>query len=80
MKPSPALSLLFALFLAGPSFAQSGATNDELDLLGFRNSAAERKIEITNKILGYIALTCLIIISLQGCLLLPLTILLYGWS
>jgi hypothetical protein len=43
-------------------------------------AAAERKIEITNKILGYIALTCLIIISLQGCLLLPLTIILYGWS
>ena len=43
-------------------------------------AAAERKIEITNKILGYIALACLIIISLQGCLLLPLTIVLYGWQ
>ncbi|HTK66803.1 MAG TPA: hypothetical protein VL595_30800 [Pseudonocardia sp.] len=43
-------------------------------------AAAERKIEFTNKVLGIIALACLIIISLQGCLLLPLTIVLYGWQ
>ena len=43
-------------------------------------AAAERKIELANKVLGYIALTCLIVISLQGCLLLPLTIILYGWQ
>lgn len=50
----------------------------EADLLA--EAAAERKIELTNKVLGYIAVTCLVIISLQGCLLLPLTILLYGWQ
>lgn len=50
----------------------------EADVLA--EAVAERKIEFTNKVLGYIALTCLIIISLQGCLLLPLTIILYGWQ
>lgn len=43
-------------------------------------AAAERKIEAANKVLGYIAVICLIVISLQGCLLLPLTIVLYGWQ
>src|SRR6266481_6521212 len=49
MKTSVLVSLLFALFLARQSLAQSGAIdstiNDEPNLLGFRNTAAERKIE-----------------------------------
>jgi hypothetical protein len=58
----------------GPAPVQHMSEADAL-----AEASAERKIALTNKILGYIALTCLIIISLQGCLLLPLTILLYGW-
>lgn len=41
---------------------------------------AERKIEICNRILGKVALTCLIVISLQGCFLLPVTVIAYGWA
>jgi N-acetylated-alpha-linked acidic dipeptidase len=45
MKKSCAVSLLITLLLPPLSLAQSSATSDEPELLGFRNSAAERKIE-----------------------------------
>jgi hypothetical protein len=41
---------------------------------------AERKIELANKILGRVAAVCLVVISLQGCFMLPMFILLYGWQ
>jgi hypothetical protein len=53
-------------------------------VLGEGDTAAEadalRKVERTDRALGVVALVCLVVISLQGCLLLPLTILLYGWK
>jgi N-acetylated-alpha-linked acidic dipeptidase len=45
MRIFTALVLLFSLPTPGTSFAQSAATNSNSDLLGFRDTAAERKIE-----------------------------------
>jgi hypothetical protein len=41
---------------------------------------AGRKIDICNAILGKIAVACLLVISLQGALLLPITVIRYGWA
>ncbi len=45
MRIFTALVLLFSLPTSGISFAQSAATSVDSDLLGFRDTAAERKIE-----------------------------------
>jgi hypothetical protein len=62
----------------GPAVSSADIILSENDALA--EAEALRKVERTDRALGVVALVCLTVISLQGCFLLPLTIVLYGWK